>query len=164
MILPLLHEVGERWTRDEFTIAQEHAASAVVRGHLGDVLRTLEAPPGSPVALSATPAGEQHEFGALLAGIVAGTQGFRVIYLGANVPAEDLARAATDAKARVALLSCVAMPAEACARELREIRRVLPRTIALIAGGAALRVPPPAGITAIASLDELSGALTALRT
>jgi DNA-binding transcriptional MerR regulator/methylmalonyl-CoA mutase cobalamin-binding subunit len=163
VIVPLLHEVGDRWTRDEFSIAQEHAASAVVRGHLGDVLRTLEAPIGASVAVSATPAGEQHEFGALLAGIVAGTQGFRVVYLGANVPAEELARAAEDGGARVALLSCVAMPKEACAREVRAIRRALPRAIALVAGGPALSDPTPAGVTVIGSLDALADALAGLR-
>lgn len=163
VIVPLLHEVGDRWARQELSIGQEHAASAVVRGHLGDVLRTLEAPIGAPAALSATPAGEQHEFGALLAGIVAGTQGFRVIYLGANVPAEDFARAAEDGGARVALLSCVAMPKDACAREVGAIRRALPRAIALVAGGPALADPPPVGVTAVGSLDALADALAALR-
>jgi DNA-binding transcriptional MerR regulator/methylmalonyl-CoA mutase cobalamin-binding subunit len=163
VIVPLLHDVGERWVRDEFSIAQEHAASAVVRGHLGDVLRTLEAPIGAPVAISATPAGEMHEFGALIAGIIAGTQAFRVVYLGANVPAEDFARAAKDGGARVALLSCVAIPKDACAREVRAIRRALPPAIALVAGGPALPAPLPAGVTSIGSLDALASTLAALR-
>ena len=34
VVLPYLHELGERWERGEVTVAQEHFASAVLRGRL----------------------------------------------------------------------------------------------------------------------------------
>jgi DNA-binding transcriptional MerR regulator/methylmalonyl-CoA mutase cobalamin-binding subunit len=163
LVIPLLHEVGDRWGREEITIAQEHAASAVLRGHLGDVLRTLEAPLGAPTVVAATPEGEQHEFGALMAGIVAGTQGFRVVYLGASVPSADLARAALDARASAALLSCVAMLPEPALRAVSELRRALPRAIGLIVGGLGAQAAVPEGVRAVATLEELPPALAPLR-
>ncbi len=163
VVLPLLREIGDRWASGALTVAHEHAASAVVRGHLGDVLRTLEAPLGAPLAIAATPEGEQHEFGALVAGIVAGLHGFRVIYLGASVPAADLARAAIDGGACVVLVSLVAIDAKAAARELGAIRRAVPRSIALFAGGPHLPTRSPPGVTPISDLDyELTRALATM--
>lgn len=165
LVVPLLHDVGDRWSRAEITVAQEHAASAVLRGHLGDLLRTVEPPLGAPAVIAATPEGEHHEFGALMAGIVAGTQGFRVIYLGASVPTVDLARTAADVGARAALISCVAMPASDAERAVLSIRRAMPREILLIVGGAPRRegaLDEP-GIAHVASLDALPALLAKLR-
>jgi len=45
VVLPYLHELGERWERGEITVAQEHFASAVLRGRLLG-LRRCEVPHG----------------------------------------------------------------------------------------------------------------------
>ena len=85
MLHPFLIAVGERWHRGDITPAHEHLASAVVRDTLGWVLATLEPQGDPPTIVVATPAGELHEFGAMMAAVVAAQAGWRVRYLGPNL-------------------------------------------------------------------------------
>jgi hypothetical protein len=39
IVLPYLHELGDRWQRGEASVAQEHFASAVLRGRLSALAR-----------------------------------------------------------------------------------------------------------------------------
>jgi len=74
--------------------------------------------------------------------VLAAAAGWRVAYLGADLPAADVAAAARDAGARVVALSVVGRGAHGVAaasleRELRALRRALGDDVALLAGGAA---------------------------
>ena len=60
VVLPYLHELGERWERGEASIAQEHFASAVLRGRLLGLARGWGRGLG-PLALLACLPGEQHD-------------------------------------------------------------------------------------------------------
>jgi MerR family transcriptional regulator, light-induced transcriptional regulator len=135
VVVPLLKEVGHRWKESTFSIAQEHAASAVIRNQLGGFIRQLPTDAASPLAVCATPAGEQHEFGALFAAVIAVTRGWRSIYLGPSLPADDIAQAARQTKARVVLLSVVSLPQVELAREVTRLRTLLPRTTHIHLGG-----------------------------
>lgn len=152
---PLLREIGRRWQDGRFTVAQEHAASAILRGQLGELLRAARPSSNAPTLVTTTPQGELHEFGALIASIVAATAGARVIYLGPNMPAADLASAAKRSEADAAVLSVVAMNEDEAREQLAEIRRAMPRPIAVWAGGAGLRKNPPTGVTWLHTLEEL---------
>jgi MerR family transcriptional regulator, light-induced transcriptional regulator len=152
---PLLQELGDRWQDGRFTVAQEHAASAVIRLHLAELLRMPRPSESAPAIIASTPSGELHEFGAMLAGVTAATAGARVIYLGPNTPAGDLASAAKGAHARVVLVSAIAMKAADVTSTLTEIRRVIPRTTAVWAGGQAISKQPPTGITWLRTLEDV---------
>src|SRR5450631_2840571 len=39
VVLPYLHDLGDRWERGEVSVAQEHFASHVIRGRLGGLAR-----------------------------------------------------------------------------------------------------------------------------
>ena len=105
-VLPVLKELGDRWARSDFTVAQEHFASAQLKGMLEDQLRWLStAPDGSPTVVLATPEGHLHEFGALIGAQLAAARGWRVVYLGASVPVPDLLQAAQATAARLLVLS-----------------------------------------------------------
>ena len=100
--------------------------------------------PGSQVAASApeivvaTPAGEVHELGALLAAVSARDLGWRVTYLGPNLPTEEIAACARNRCARAVALSVVyPMHCPVIQEKLRKIRGLLPESIALIVGGRA---------------------------
>ena len=88
VVIPYLHELGERWEHGEVTIAQEHFASHVVRGRLASLARGWGNGRG-PQALLACPPGEEHDLALLAFGIVLNRSGWRVGYLGANTPMED---------------------------------------------------------------------------
>jgi DNA-binding transcriptional MerR regulator len=136
VLLPLLEEIGRRWADGALTVAHEHAASAVMRTQLGGLMRTFVPDEGAPVAICATPAGELHEFGALAAALYVASHGWRVVYLGPNLPAAEIAQAARVAKARLVLLSVVFI-AEQTTHELRSLAEELPRDVTFMVGGAA---------------------------
>lgn len=105
LILPILREVGDRWHAGTLTVAHEHLVSAQIKGFLFTFTRLLRPLPGAPRLIAATPAGHHHEFGALVAAYLAAARGLNVIYLGADVPDEDLLGAVDRSKADVLLLS-----------------------------------------------------------
>ncbi len=105
LVLPLLREVGHRWHAGILTVAEEHAVSAQVRGHLATLLRTTTLPAGAPRVMFATPPGHRHEMGALMAAVLASTRGVSPIYLGADVPFDELAAACERSRASLVVLS-----------------------------------------------------------
>ena len=58
VVLPLMHEVGERWHRGELGIAQEHLVSSAVRNLFGSLVRLSPRRPGAPKLVIATLPGE----------------------------------------------------------------------------------------------------------
>jgi DNA-binding transcriptional MerR regulator/methylmalonyl-CoA mutase cobalamin-binding subunit len=152
---PLLQEIGDRWEAGTFTVAQEHAASAVIRGHLAELLRMQRPADSAPAVIATTPTGELHEFGALLAAVAASTMGARVIYLGPNTPNADIASAAKSARARAVIFSVVCAEAAKVVEVLTSLRRAVPKSIAVWAGGRAVTKQPPTGVTWARSLEDV---------
>lgn len=88
-VLPYLYDLGERWKRQEITIAQEHFASNMIRGRLASLARGWGTGHG-PRAIIACPPGELHDLPLVIFGIILNRSGWRVDYLGANTPIEQL--------------------------------------------------------------------------
>ena len=88
IVLPYLHELGDRWERGEVSVAQEHFASHVVRGRLAGLARGWGNGSG-PRALLACPPDEQHDLALLVFGIVLNRGGWRVEFLGGSTPMQD---------------------------------------------------------------------------
>jgi DNA-binding transcriptional MerR regulator len=155
VVLPLLEEVGSRWERRELCMASEHLASSVVRSMLGSLLRRRAGAGQAHPLLFTTLPGDRHELAVLVAAVMAADQGAHPIYLGPDLPAEEVRLAAekTDAAAVVAGMSRFAA-AQVRSRALRELRRALPAGVALWVGGSGLEgVELPAGVEALTSLD-----------
>jgi MerR family transcriptional regulator, light-induced transcriptional regulator len=104
---PLLHEVGERWHRGVLTIASEHAVSAQLRALLQAWLRTATSAPGAKRIVFSTPPTYTHELGALMAAVLAAGKGARILYLGADMPLEELEVARSEAGASLIVLSVI---------------------------------------------------------
>ena len=132
---PLLRRVGDEWHAGRLSIAQEHHATSLVRGVLIGALQAGNPPSDAPAVVVATTAGERHEVGALFVAALALAQGWRVTYLGADLPADDIVHAATSTNARAVAISVVAADAMRVVSELGVIRRALPPDVALIVGG-----------------------------
>jgi len=156
VLAPALEEVGTRWASGALCTASEHAASALLRTRLGALL-AAQAVSKAPPVVCTTPSGELHELGALLVAVLIAMHGRRAIFLGANLPAPQIAEAARMAKAAGVALSLVNLPMEDAQRELLRIRKAVPAQIEIVAGGrgtASLR-RIPAGVRVLASLEEL---------
>lgn len=134
----LMRAIGDGWMAGRITISEEHLASAVVHGLLMETVRSIATSPGSPRLLVATPAGDNHAVGAALVAASATLEGWAVTYLGVNVPAADVVRAATSIDARAVAISAVftAEPGR-LTEELHAMRSGLAPRMLLIVGGAA---------------------------
>ena len=162
-----LHRVGERWHDGTLSPAHEHLASAVVRRVLAWVTDTYAAGPRAPRLVVATPAGELHELGAMLAAAAAAAEGWRVVYLGASLPAAHIVAAAAQVGARAVALSAVYAEGAAELEALCDTARTLPRATALLVGGAAAErhgdVLREAGMRVLPDIPAFRRALRALR-
>ena len=92
VVLPYLADLGDRWQGGTASVAMEHFASNVIRGRLAGLARSWGSGHG-PQALLACPPGELHDMALMAFGIVLNRNGWRIEYLGASTPIEDLARA-----------------------------------------------------------------------
>ena len=134
--VPLLRRVGDEWHSGRLTAAQEHLASSVVHDICVERMRAFSSRADSPRVLIATPAGERHAIGAALVGSAAAVEGWSVIYLGADLPAAEIANAAIARRVSVVALSVVYVDnRERVLGELRELRSLLPSDISLVVGG-----------------------------
>ncbi len=154
---PFLHEVGSRWASGELSVAAEHLASNLVSSMLGAALHAHRPSRSGLPIVFATPSGERHCLGLCVAALTAADAGADPIYLGAEVPEDDLVESAARARASVLALGLVTLAPEAAQDVIRRIRRKLdPRIEIWIGGSAALRCPPIRGVERIASLDQLT--------
>jgi DNA-binding transcriptional MerR regulator/methylmalonyl-CoA mutase cobalamin-binding subunit len=136
VLTPFLQEIGEQWHRGELKISQEHLASSVVRSLLSGQESSRNVSRGAPAAVVTTPPGQRHELGALMAAVTASTEGWRVVYLGADLPVEEMASAVRQAQARALLLSMV-YPSDDpyLGDEIRRLRALVGDSLAIVAGG-----------------------------
>jgi DNA-binding transcriptional MerR regulator len=156
VLAPALEEIGQRWANGSLCTASEHAASALFRTRLGALLVAQPVGKG-PAVICTTPSGEQHELGALLVAVLIAMRGRRVLFLGADLPADQIAEAVRLSKATSVALSLVSLPREEAERELARIRKLLPSRVELVVGGrgGASLERLPAGIRVLATLADL---------
>jgi DNA-binding transcriptional MerR regulator len=147
VIAPLMREVGDRWHRGEFSIAQERIVSMVVRKQVASVLDTYNRIATGPLMVLTTPAGERHELGILMCALVAASRNVRCHYLGTDLPAAEIATYATRVHADVVVLSLV-MSADpgVITAELSQLAQFLPERIELWGGGTALERLAPGSV------------------
>lgn len=105
--IPLMWQVGYRWAEGTLGVAQEHMVSAQLRQLLLGRLEEIEVPAGAPKLLFTTPAGQPHEFGILAGSVAAKESGFDVLYLGPELPSEEIIWAVAQSKADVLVLSVI---------------------------------------------------------
>ena len=137
---PVLTEIGNRWEKGEVSVAQEHYASSIIRGHLASILLNIgPASSKAPHAACTTFPGEQHEMAALALSIQLSLAGFRVSYLGPNLPTEDLVGFVSSQKPT---LTCVSVINPINPQELeiyaQRVSAALPEDGRLIIGGKTL--------------------------
>lgn len=95
VVLPYLHDLGERWSRGEASVAQEHFASNLIRGRLLGLARGWGQGLG-PRALLACVPGELHDLALIAFGLTLRSRGWRVTYLGPDTPLDTLSGAAEE--------------------------------------------------------------------
>jgi methylmalonyl-CoA mutase cobalamin-binding subunit len=154
---PLLDAVGDGWAGKTLEIRHEHFISE----HLGALLRSLRAPfderAQGPVCVLGTLPGEQHGLGLLMAALVAAAADMRVRMAGTDLPVAQLAAFARDVHARVVAVSVSTSGASTAGRDLRALRKRMPRQVLVVAGGTG--APAIGGTERMTSLAELDARL-----
>ena len=166
VIVPTLREVGDRWAAGAICPANEHLLSVNVRRVLSWLTEAVPVEANAPAAIVTTPSGHWHELGAQIAGLRAAEAGWRVIFLGPNLPARDILRAVEVTGALLVLLG-VTMPEEEILRnELTELRNLLPAHVTIVVGGRGAEPYQPVlstlGVRYIPGFEALTGELRAL--
>lgn len=138
IICPLIQQVGQHWQEGSLRPSHEHIATAVIREILMTPVPGSQTAPSAPEVVVSTPVGEVHELGALLVASSARDLGWRVTYLGPNLPTEEIVACARVRKARAVALSVVYPDRCPIIQDkLRKIRNLLPEETALLIGGRA---------------------------
>lgn len=165
---PLLGRVGAGWLAGEVTTAQEHLGSAVIERILAEVTDQSGTNERSPRLVVATLPGERHALGARLVAAVGALEGWRVSYLGVDLPPADIGAAAAALGAKAVAISMVADEALAAGEPaLATLRLQLDSEIELLVGGRASgKLDPrrlPEGIVLLLELEDLRTHLLATR-
>jgi MerR family transcriptional regulator, light-induced transcriptional regulator len=142
VLLPVVRDVGRRWAEGEANVAQEHFISSFVTEKLNGMLADLDAGPatGREAVFAGLP-GEQHHIGLMAAAVHLALKGWRVTYVGPDLPLEDLHEALAR---RPPALLCTAMVRRYADGErealIRQLRQAVPAQTAVIVGGSGVGI------------------------
>lgn len=164
LLAEVQRKVGELWQQNELTVADEHAATAVVDLALAaaclEVERRPHAPGGTVVVACAEE--EWHVMPARMFAEQLTAAGWDVVFLGASTPAEHLQRfVAAEPPAAVAVSCTVPLYLHGARRAIAASHAV---GVPVLAGGAAFGTAPnrAAAIGADAWASTLDGAVATL--
>jgi len=142
VLAPALEEIGELWSLEEVSVADEHYATEVT-AQLLTVLapdRRLAPTRGRLAVVTASP-DEQHALGARMLADLLERSGWEVIALGSGAPADALADlVATECPDVVALSTSTVGRLPGAEEAVAMLDRVRPRPL-IVAGGALFRGP-----------------------
>ena len=143
--------------------------SGVVRRQLSYALDRHLTTADGPSVLFTTLSGERHEMGGLMGAVVAASRGFHCIYLGPDLPAEEIGRFCRHQRVHALALSLVTQPDVIdAAGQLLELRRHVSAEIEIwVAGQAAMllaRHPLPDGVEAKAERMTTKGSIQQYQT
>jgi methanogenic corrinoid protein MtbC1 len=106
LLAPAQVEVGRRWEANQWSVADEHAATAISDAVLAAVAWPIQATEDQGHVVVTCAEGEWHSLPARMAAEVLGTHGWLVTFLGASTPAEHLRRFLAEAGAVGVVISC----------------------------------------------------------
>jgi excisionase family DNA binding protein len=142
VVIPAMRRVGEEWAQGELSIAGEHAASQIVVrliSRLSAQISRRGVSKGTIVV--GTTATELHTLPLMIAADLIRLEGFEVLDLGSNLPAQSFAETAATQQRLVAVGISVTAPdqAEAIRETVSELRRAVDAPIFI--GGSAIDGP-----------------------
>ena len=107
VLIPLIESIGELWHSGDLRISQEHFATSVIAGLLVRLRENETKSDNSRTIIICSPTGQKHELGALAASVIIASYGWNVVYLGADLPAEEIAFSAQKTNASAIAMSVV---------------------------------------------------------
>jgi DNA-binding transcriptional MerR regulator len=119
VIQPALIEVGQGWLDGEISVAVEHFASSFMRARLENLFHSSPHNPYGPLVIVGCAPEEMHELGVMFLAVFLRRAGYRVIYLGQNVPIDSLMSMVEAVRPQVICISATRAETAASLYELR---------------------------------------------
>lgn len=142
VLTPCLVEIGDAWVRGEIRITTEHFASAFLRGKLLNLLQEYPARRNAPFVMVGGAPTEQHEIGALMVAVLLRSEGYRVEFLGPDIPLDDLVAYARSEKPALIILTATTRTAALETKRMQEKLSRLRPTPLFGYGGLAFMTEP----------------------
>ncbi len=105
LIFPGLNKVGELWYQGDVSVQQEHFISEIASRKIQVLLSAAPNPVHKKRILLGNPPGELHTIGLLILALLLKNRGWPIIYLGGNVPLEDLLGTVKSSKIDLAIMN-----------------------------------------------------------
>lgn len=143
---PAQHRVGALWEANQISVAREHLATGVTQAVMGEL--TTSAPrsrsSGTRVVVACVE-GELHDIGARMVADLLEVEGFRVRFLGADVPTDSLLAIVAEESPRLLVLSAaMAERLRALRAAVVQIRRACGTGLRIFVGGQVMHWAPDA--------------------
>jgi len=100
-----LHTIGQYWFEGKASVQQEHFATAQAVRRVEALILAAPLPSRDKTVLVGCPSGEWHTFPVLMNTLFLRWRGLRVVYLGANIPAEQMGETAEAVRPDLIVLS-----------------------------------------------------------
>ncbi len=133
LLLPALAQIGEGWYTGSVTVQQEHFASALIARRLEALLGSTPTPTRTGRIIVCCPPEEDHVISPLLLSLMLRRQGWDVLYLGANVPLDQMETTISATEPQLIVLSAQQLPTVATLYQVAQA--LLPNQISLAYGG-----------------------------
>lgn len=157
-VAPLVHTVGELWASGRLQIYQEHFVTEQLMLFISTELVRLTEPAASPPVLLVTLPGEQHTLALFMVYALLVSRGTSAIYLGAELPMDQLILAVAQFSAvAVGLTFSGSYSYKHIRPHLLELRSLLPSSVDIWVGGEGVHRlrKLPSGIYKFNTLDKL---------
>ena len=122
-------EIGARWSQGEADVQQEHFATAIASRRLHNLLSAAPPPVREQKVLLACPPHEEHSFGLLVLAVLLRRRGWPIVYLGANVPLEELIATLDRTSPGIVVASAQSLPAAASLASLSDLMKEAKQTL-----------------------------------
>ncbi|HET7135309.1 MAG TPA: MerR family transcriptional regulator [Casimicrobiaceae bacterium] len=162
-LVPLTRVVGDAWMRGELQVFEEHLYTEEVQNTLRGAINAVPRHAGHPRVLLTTLPSEQHALGLLMVEALLVPEGAHCVSLGPQTPLDEVRRAAVAHGVDIVALSFSgAFPVRHATESLARLRRQLPTTVALWAGGEMTRRVRKT-LAGVLLLPDLAASVAALR-
>ncbi|WP_372950748.1 B12-binding domain-containing protein [Mariniphaga sp.] len=141
ILKPALYKIGELWEENKISVATEHLASAIVESLLNEIyLKQNSSKKSEKTAIVTCLENEHHQIGARMVSDVFELNGWKVYFLGANTPKNDLMNYIQMVKPQIVAISLsIYFHLPTLESTLDRIRSEFPQLTILIGGQAFMR-------------------------
>lgn len=145
-LVPVALEMNRKVDQGLMSLAQEHILSALLKESVATIPARTSKSKRRARMVFATPEGDYHDLGLLIAAKIAGLQGADILMLGANVPMRDLSETCLQFKATHLVLSAALVKPAGTKSDLFKyihfLDRTLPSTVKMWLAGRAVASRP----------------------